>query len=886
MDRAARSEAPAIVGEVAGYRLVRVVARGAQGTVYEAIEPRTGRRVAIKRLIRSAEGLDAADTATAGATAAAADAATTCAIPIEDTRFARETAVLAALAHPNIVSLLSAPESDGARLLVMEWIEGASFDRWADEVWAAREPAEALRVVVQALADTARAVAVAHAIGIVHRDIKPTNVLVGAGDAPKVLDFGLAKEIGTVDATRTQGFAGTPSWCAPEQIDGHTEGVDARTDVHALGLLAFRALTGRAAFDPMLPIGTLFEAIRHAVPAFTAADRRRVPNELALVALRALEKDSARRYANASALADDLERFLAGEPVEAHPPGALYVARTLVRRHRAAAFALAVAILAIVVGAAAALVFAVDASRARDAEKARADEAVAARVSSERMNDYFRDLLANLRERDAAGTPTTAAAIVKLAVSSLESRPTQPEVERDLRETLAQVLFEIGDYEESSSQYERLLELAPEATLPLVRARAFIGISENRQFLGPASMRRKAAAEAIAVLDRIPAAARSALQPSDMAPSNNPDYLRSRAFMQIAGSEASRSHGPAALEASELALRFARSSGYAPQVASALSTRALTLGAGGDFEAAAAAAKEAVVVARDLQLEFRELSRILNNAGYLLTETGGHAEAMVYLDEAYELRVREFGPSHPRTIGTGIQRTVALRGLKRFDEAITLLMTYAEIDPSQGRGDDELAPAVNTMNALRHLGTTYLRRGAEGDAARAIDTFERAIGVWCANTELKVHRLARCAQRLLTAIVAERGQEAAIDHVKTTADRARAISGRTEDEVLVRVLMLQRLMEPDFPRDAWRGASDLAQCRADAALLIARFDEPSEEAFEGELTLLLALERSDGPALAAEGSALRSALEQRTAANFGEQASRMKRLAATRPKTQ
>ena len=104
--------------------------------------------------------------------------------------------------------------------------------------------------------------------------------------------------------------------------------------------------------------------------------------------------------------------------------------------------------------------------------------------------------------------------------------------------------------------------------------------------------------------------------------------------------------------------------------------------------------------------------------------------------------------------------------------------------------------------------------------------------------------------------------------------------------MLVRVLMLQRLMEPDFPRDAWRGASDLAQCRADAALLIARFDEPSEEAFEGELTLLLALERSDGPALAAEGSALRSALEQRTAANFGEQASRMKRLAATRTKTQ
>jgi len=881
--RTVESESPAIVGEVAGYKLVRVVARGAQGTVYEAIEPRTGRRVAIKRLIRTADGLDAAAATALGAAAAAAGSGTTCAVPIEDTRFARETAVLAALAHPNIVSLLSAPESDGARLLVMEWIEGASFDRWADEVWTAREPAEALRVVVQALADTARAVAVAHAIGIVHRDIKPTNVLVGAGDTPKVLDFGLAKEIGTVDATRTQGFAGTPSWCAPEQIDGHAESVDARTDVHALGLLAHRALTGRAVFDPTLPIGTLFEAIRHAVPAFTAADRRRVPNELALVVLRALEKDPARRYANASALADDLERFLLGEPVEAHPPGAIYVARTLVRRHRAAATALAVAIFAIVAGAATAIAFAIDATNARSKEKLRADEAVEARVSAERMNDYFRDLLANLRERDAAGTPTTAAEIIKAAVSSLDSRPTRPELERELRETVAQVLFEIGDYEGAHRQYERLLDWTDASVSPMERARVLLKIASASQSAGAVEDADARARQALALLEGLPPDATTASRGSDPAPELSVRALRARAYGSISVSALTRGRAAEALAAADEALRLAEASGSSYEVASALSRRALALEVSGDIGSAAESGKRAVETARGLELPPSEWTRLLINAGVLFTAAARPAEALSFLDEAYAIRLREFGERNPRTLHTAIQRGDALRSASRADEAVAALERVIELaSPRANETGDALA--LHRQNALRLIGPAYLKRGRDGDRERALQASELGVETWFGTNLNLVHRLGGAVRSLTDSLIADMNAPSAAARLRAVADRASEVSGRPEAAALVRAIATRRLMEDRHPRDAWKSLTDIATCRADRSLLIEAYGAQSDAAFEGELALLLALERSDDPALLAEGAALRASLTEGTAASFGATSERSRQIERTRPK--
>ena len=880
--RAARAEEPVLVGELAGYRLARVVARGAQGTVYEATEPRTGRRVAIKRLLREGPGGDG----------------------LEDTRFSRETSVLGALAHPNIVALLSAPEADGARLLVMEWVDGESFDQWADGVWRAQPVGEAVRTIARALADAARAVAAAHALGIVHRDLKPSNVLVARDGAPKVLDFGLAKPVEGADATRTNGFAGTPSWAAPEQIDGDARAIGPRADVHALGLLAFRALAGRGAFDATLPIGALFEAIRTRVPAFTATDRRRVPKELALVVLRALEKEPARRYANAGAFADDLARFLAGEPVEAHPPGALYLARTLVRRHRTASAALLVALAAVVAGAGVSLAFAVDATRARRAETTRADEADAARLRAERMNGFFQDLLANLRERDATGTPSTAREIIASAAASLGARATPPDAERDLRETLARALFEIGDYAGAVVENERLVALtdADPGADALERARVRIALGHARQHAGLRSAARTMATEALALLetvadatpdarrgdatrDRSATRADSAMDsrdgstndPAATARPRDPALLRAQALETVAFAHLTELKGPQAMARATEAVEAARRAGSRRQASAALSTLALAHELVGEREAAADVARAAVDEARDLGLDSAAWTRLLYNAGYLASGAGRHAEALAFLDEAIALRAEALGDRHPRTVTARVQRALVLRKLGRHDEAVALFESLLAELALPADAQDALA-IERIANIERHLGRAYEYRNAEGDDDRAILAYERSLAGLARSTEASVNRIRGPVRFLLAAIARRDGGDAMLATARALGDGTLAPAASARGLALFRAIATQTLAAHAATPDGWLDADGLAGAREDAALLEAEFGAASAEAFEANLALVVRLVRDPAPDLRAEGARRLDALRAQTLESFGADSEPVRRL--------
>jgi serine/threonine-protein kinase len=193
----------------------------------------------------------------------------------------------------------------------MEWIDGVPLDRWADDTWSRLGARDATTAIVVCLEKVVSAVASAHARGIMHRDLKPSNVLILPTGEPKVLDFGLAKALtGATEVTRANGFAGTPAWAAPEQVTGDPRDIDARTDVHGLGLLLYRALAGRTAFDGTLPILPLFEAIKTATPAPPSRERKSVARELDCITLRALEKEPARRYQSAESLTRDLERVV------------------------------------------------------------------------------------------------------------------------------------------------------------------------------------------------------------------------------------------------------------------------------------------------------------------------------------------------------------------------------------------------------------------------------------------------------------------------------------------------------------------------------------------------------------------------------------------------
>ncbi|MCO5168417.1 MAG: serine/threonine protein kinase [Planctomycetes bacterium] len=264
------------------YDLVAELGRGGVGAVFRARERASGREVAVKVL------LDAG-----GAT------------PEDLERFRREGELAAGLVHPGIVRVHAAGDVGGLMFLACELVEGAR-----DLATAARglPPLERARLV----RDVARALGHAHARGVVHRDVKPDNLLVGADGRVRVSDFGVAGGRGLERLTRTGAIVGTPRYMAPEQIDGDRARVGAPADVWALGVVLFEVLAGARPFEADGLTALYGRIVVDPTPDLRARAPD-APRALAAVVERALEKRPERRYPDAEALADDLDRALAGE---------------------------------------------------------------------------------------------------------------------------------------------------------------------------------------------------------------------------------------------------------------------------------------------------------------------------------------------------------------------------------------------------------------------------------------------------------------------------------------------------------------------------------------------------------------------------------------------
>ena len=302
-----RSDVPRRVGR---YELLREIGRGSFGSVYEAVDSELDRHVAVK-LPRHSLQPKSEDRA----------------------RFAREAHNLARLAHPAIVPVLDAGWSDGTFFIVCALIDGPTLaDRLVAGPLGSRATAELVAMVAAALDH-------AHQNGIVHRDVKPSNILIDARGSPWLTDFGLATRR-DVEATLTMegDLLGTPAYMAPEQASGAAHRVDGRCDVFSLGAVLYECLTGQLPF-----VGSpaaILEQIRDCDPTPPRRLDPRIDRDLETICLVALEKRPADRYQTAAALADDLRRYLAGEPIRARPPGP---ARRLVKwaRRRPALAALA-----------------------------------------------------------------------------------------------------------------------------------------------------------------------------------------------------------------------------------------------------------------------------------------------------------------------------------------------------------------------------------------------------------------------------------------------------------------------------------------------------------------------------------------------------------------
>jgi len=305
------------LGMLGPYELLATAGRGGQGLVFKARQPRTGREVAIKRL-------------------AAGEFST----PDMKARFQREVEAVAALSHPNIVTVFGSEDVEGQPVLVMQWIDGVPFDRWARPTDGLARP---VPEVLDAFVKVCDAVQHAHERGIIHRDLKPSNVLVDSDNEPHVLDFGLARRHADSSdcpsLTLSGAVLGTPVYSPPEQLRGDTGAVDARSDVYSLGAMLFRALTGRTPVDANMSPFAMAERIeRDGLPS--AAELSPALNrDICLILRKALQGDPSERYSTVQALMDDVGRFLAGRPVQAHPSSTAYRLKKFVRRN---AFALTI----------------------------------------------------------------------------------------------------------------------------------------------------------------------------------------------------------------------------------------------------------------------------------------------------------------------------------------------------------------------------------------------------------------------------------------------------------------------------------------------------------------------------------------------------------------
>jgi tetratricopeptide (TPR) repeat protein/tRNA A-37 threonylcarbamoyl transferase component Bud32 len=707
-------------GLLGDFRIVREAGRGGMGVVYEAEQVSLGRRVALK-VLPFAAALD----------------------PRQLARFRVEAQAAAQLHHTNIVPVHSVGVERGVHYYAMQFIDGRSLAEVVRELREARAGSEPpdrsplgastsgrpfFEAVARLGVQAAEALEYAHSLGIVHRDVKPANLLLDARGTLWVTDFGLARLHADAGLTMTGDVLGTLRYMSPEQALARRVLIDQRTDVYSLGVTLYELLTLRPAFDGLDRQELLRQIAFEEPPAPRRVDPA-VPRELETVVLKAMEKEPEGRYGSAQELADDLRRYLEHRPIKAKRPTLVERAAKWSRRHATAVGAAALVLLLSVVGLAVSnrmiarrnaeilrksaeverqrdeIKRALKESeeirqRAEDAEKTARAEADKAKA----VNDFLtKDLLTQADpENNAIEDKVTLLEVVDRAADKVGDRfHDQPEAESALRMTLADTYHGLGVFTKAEQQAQAALNLeqrhhGPEAAGTF---RALENLGHMRDHLGRSS-------EALELLRQASEGLQRTLG------SDHPQTLASRHNLAQAYLHAGRTAEAIALDEGTLELREAKLGPDDPETLASRGNLATAYFAAGRT-AEAIALHEETLKLRTVKLGPDHPSALVSRgslaSAYL--QAGRTDQAIALCEGLLKPFAAKLGPDHPHTLACRTALATAYLAAGRTDEAIalheeTLKLRTAKLGPDH----------PETLASRNGLAVAYNRAGRTAEA--------------------------------------------------------------------------------------------------------------------------------------------------------------------------
>ncbi len=729
------------------YRIIRLLGEGGMGTVYEAEQEQPRRLVALK-IIKP--GLAAGQRLW---------------------RFEQEAQALGRLQHPGIAQVYEASTADTGfgpqPYFAMELIRGLPLQEYA--AVNALNTRQRLALMVK----ICEAVNHAHLRGLIHRDLKPGNILVDETGQPKVLDFGVARVTASDEqATRQTDLGqlvGTLAYMSPEQVLADPLELDTRSDVYSLGVILYELLAGRLPYDVThRPLHVALQTIQQDDPSSLSSLNRQYRGDIETIAGKALEKDKARRYASAAELAADIQRYLEDQPIAARPPSSSYQLQKFVRRHKALVAGVAAVFVALAGGVVASTSQAIRANRAGRAALVERDVASAAQraatedrdralkaektaesernraVAAEAQVVQQRDRVLEEKKR-ADNEAATALAVnnflqndlLSQASARVQSRPdtkpnpdlkvrtaldraaariqgkfdAQPTVEASIRQTIGQAYFDLGVYPEAQRQWERAVELRRRVLGP-----DHPDTLTSMNDLADAYRVQSAYKQAEPLFTKVLETRRRVLGEDNPATLSSMNELANLYLDQSKYAQAE----PLLVKALEAQRRVLGPEH--PDTLTSLHDLATTYATEGKVAPAETLEIQALEARRRvLGEEHPQTVRSMNELGTLYRAEGKLAQAETLLAEAVEVQRRVLGEEHSDTLTSMNNLAILYRAEGQYDQAEALYIRVLEIR-RRVLGKEH----ANTLISMNNLAVLY---GYEGKFAQAEPLYSEALDI-------------------------------------------------------------------------------------------------------------------------------------------------------------